>query len=114
MKETKESEQRSKVGRIIISMVRDSIILSIIYLTDRLDIWSRIQSMCNVKSSSRRMSLKEKFYSLHLLEGKGIGEHLHEVNLIVIELVGLGIVILNEDLIDQTLNSLPKSWSIFK
>jgi hypothetical protein len=69
-KVAKELEQRFKARKIIISMVRDSIILSIIHLTDPLDIWSRLKSMYDVKSSSRYMSLKEKFYSLCLSEEK--------------------------------------------
>jgi hypothetical protein len=55
------------------------------------------------------MSLKDKFYSLHLSEEKGIDKHLQEVKLLVIQLAGLGIAILDKDLVDQTINSLPKS-----
>jgi hypothetical protein len=60
------------------------------------------------------MSLKEQLYSLRLAEGKGIGEHLQSMNFIVTQLVGLRIDIPDEDLVDITLNSLPKSWSIFR
>lgn len=60
------------------------------------------------------MSLKEQLYSLRPAEEKGIGKHLQSVNLLVTQLVGLGIDTPDEDLVDITLNSLPKSWSIFK
>lgn len=65
--------------------------------------------MCDVRSSSRRLSLKEQFYSLRLAEGKAISDHLQEINLLVTQLAHLGITIPNEDLVDTTLNSLPKS-----
>lgn len=70
--------------------------------------------MYDVQSSSRRLSLKDKFYSLKLKEGKPIGDHLQEVNLIVTQLASLGISIPDEDLVDLTLNSLPRSWSTFR
>jgi hypothetical protein len=110
----REVEQCYRAGRIIISMVRDSIILSVIHLTDPQAIWLRLHSMCDIKSSSRRMSLKEQLYSLRLAEGKSISEHLQSVNLIVTQLVGLGVNTPDEDLVDITLNSLPKSWSVFR
>ena len=65
--------------------------------------------MCDIRSSSRRLSLKEKLYSLKLGKGKSIVEHLEDINLIVIQLVQLGIRIEDEDLVEFTLNSLPKS-----
>ena len=46
--------------------------------------------------------------------GKSITNHLQEINLIFIQLVQLGIIISDEDIVDTTLNSLPKSWKIFK
>jgi hypothetical protein len=70
--------------------------------------------MCDIKSSSRRMSLKKQFYSLRLAEEKSISEHLQSVNLIVTQLIGLGIDTPDEDLVDITLNSLPKSRSVFR
>jgi len=110
----KEAEQRFRAGRLIISTVRDSIILSVIHLTDPQDIWRRLKNMCDVKNSSRRLSLKEQFYTLRLSEGKAVGEHLQQVNLIVTQLANLGIATSDEDLVDQTLNSLPKSWATFR
>jgi hypothetical protein len=110
----RETEQCYRARCIIISMVRDSIILSVIHLTNPQAIWLRLRSMCDIRSSSKRMLLKEQLYSLRLTEGKGISEHLQSINLIVTQLVGLGIDTPDEDLVDITLNSLPKSWSVFR
>lgn len=110
----RDTELRYRAGRIIVSTVRDSILLSIIHLTNPQAIWLRLRSMCDVRSSSRRLALKEQFYSLKLAEGKGIADHLQEINLLVTQLANLGIAILDEDLVDLTLNSLPKSWSTFR
>jgi len=114
IKTARENELRYRAGRIITSLVRDSIILSIIHLTDPYGIWRRLRTMCDIRSSSRWLSFKEQLYSFKLREGKIIRDHLQEVNLIVIQLANLGIGIPDEDLADITLNSLPRSWSTFK
>ena len=85
-----------------------------IHLTDPCQIWERLRDMCDIRSSSRRLSLKEQLYSLKLAKGKGIGDHLQQINLIVIQLVHLGIHTPDEDLVDITLNSLPRTWATFK
>lgn len=48
----RETKLRYRAGRLIISMVRDSIILSVIHLTDPKDIWQWLRHMCDVRSSS--------------------------------------------------------------
>jgi hypothetical protein len=58
--------------------------------------------------------LKEKLYSLRLLEGKSLDSHLQEINLLVHQLAGLGSTVEEEDLVNLTLNSLPKSWAMFR
>jgi len=70
--------------------------------------------MCDVRLSSRWLSLKEQFFFFKLAEEKVVSEHLQEVNLIITQLANLGILTPNEDLVDITLNNLPRSWSTFK
>ena len=70
--------------------------------------------MCDVRSSSKQLSLKERFYSLRLEEGKSVVDHFQEINSLVTQLASLGISISDEDLTNITLNSLPKSWSTFR
>jgi hypothetical protein len=60
------------------------------------------------------MALKEKLYSLRLGEGKSIDSHLQEVNFMVHQLAGLGIIVVDEDLVELILMSLPKSWATFR
>ena len=63
-------EQRYKVRRIIISTFQDDILLSVVSMTDPNQIWLGLKNVCDVQSSSRRLALKEEFFSLWLLEGK--------------------------------------------
>lgn len=108
------AEKKIRACRIIVAMVKDPIILHIIHLTDPLEIWNKLKTMYDVQSPSRRLALKEKLYSLRMLEGKTLDSHLQEVNSIVTQLASLGVVIQDEDLVDLMLSSLPKSWSTFK
>jgi hypothetical protein len=105
---------RITVGRLIMSTLIDSIMLNVIYLHDSKQIWDRLHGKYNIQSSSRRLALEEKLYSLWLREGKSIDTHLQGVILLVHQLVGLGVAISNDDLVDLTLTTLPKSWAIFR
>ena len=67
-----------------------------------------------MQSSSCCLALKKKLYSLRLGEGKSINSHFQEVNLLVHQLAGLGIAVADEDRVDLTLTSLPKSWATFR
>lgn len=70
--------------------------------------------MCDVRSSSRRLSLQEQFYSLRIAEGNSIENHLQQINLLVTQLAHLGITTFDEELVGLTSQSLPKTWSMFR
>lgn len=84
------------------------------HLTDPLQIWNTLKKMYDVQSPSRRLALKERFYSLRMTEGKTVDSHLQDTNSIISQLASLGVVIEDEDLVDQMLASLPRSWATFK
>jgi hypothetical protein len=96
-------------GQLINSILTDSVMLNVIHLHDPRQIWERLNGKYNIQSSSRRLALKEKLYSLRLGEDKSIDTHLQEINLLVHQLAGLGVTIEDEDLVDLTLTSLPRS-----
>lgn len=109
-----EEERKIRVCRIIVATVKDHIILHILHLTDPLEIWEKLKSMYDVESPSRRLALKEKFHSLRMSETKTIDSHLQDTNSLVTQLASLGVTISDEDLVDQVLASLPRSWATFK
>lgn len=84
------------------------------HLSDPLEIWNTLKRMYDVQSPSRRLALKEKLYSLRMIEGKSVDSHLQKTNSIIIQLASLGVALQDEDLVDQMLASLPRSWSTFK
>jgi hypothetical protein len=102
--------QHIKAGRLIISTLGNGVI---IHLTNPKETWNRLDAKYNVKGSFRRLALKKKLYSLRLLEGKSLDSHLQEINLLVHQLARLGTTVEEEDLVNLTLNSLPKSWATF-
>lgn len=108
-----ESE-KIRACRILISMVKDSLLLHVIHLTNPLKVWQKLKKMYDLQTPSRRLALKEKLYSLRLSEGQSIDIFLQNVNSTVTQLARLGITINDEDLVDQVLVALPKSWSVFK
>ena len=109
-----DSAQKFWACRVIIATVWDSILLHVIHLTDPTEIWTRLRTLYDVQSPSRRLALKKKLYSLRMLEGKSLDSHLQEINSLVTQLASLGVSVPDEDLVDKVLSSLPKSWSTLK
>lgn len=109
-----DAERKIRACRIIISTVKDHIILHVLHLTDPLAIWTKLRTMYDIQSPSRRLALKAKLHSLRMHEGKTLDSHLQDTNSIVTQLASLGVSIQDEDLVDQMLASLPKSWNTFK
>jgi hypothetical protein len=103
-----------KAGRLIISTLGDGVIIHVVHLTNQKEIWDRLDAKYNVKNLSRCLALKEKLYSLRFIEEKTIDSHLQEINLLVYQLARLGTTVEDEDLVNLTLNSLPKSWATFR
>jgi histone deacetylase 1/2 len=111
---TNEEEMRYRAVRIIISTLQESILLNVVHLTNPREIWEELRQMCEVESSAGRLALKEQLYSTKLAEGKGVRDYLQELNLVVTQLARMGVSIPDEDLVGNTLNGLPRSWSTFK
>jgi hypothetical protein len=56
-----------------------------------------------VRSSSRRLALKEEFFSLRLPKGKRITNHIQWINILKTQIVGVGLTMTDEDLVSLVL-----------
>jgi hypothetical protein len=63
---------------------------------------------------NRRLTLKSQLYSLSMTDKMSVEEHLRNVSTIVGQLVNLGIIVPDDELVDRVLTSLPTSWLIFR
>lgn len=61
--------------------------------------------MYDVQNPSKCLALKEKLYSLRMIEGKTLDFHLQETNAIITQLANLCVIVQNKDLVDPMLAS---------
>jgi hypothetical protein len=108
------NRQCVRTTRIITSTLRDSLYLKIQHFTNPAAIWGKLRSLFDIQNNARRLSIKEKIFSIRLLEGKPVDDLLTKINVLVDQLAAMGVEVADQDLVDLALNALPKSWSVFK
>lgn len=87
--------------------------LNVFNLSDSKEMWNKLKYICEIGNTTSKFVLKEDLYFLELYEGKSVRQYLEDVNLLVTKLARIGIMVVDEDLVGQTLSSLPRSWTTF-
>jgi hypothetical protein len=100
--------------RYIIGSVTDSLLPHVMHIPDPRIAWIRLRDLFEPKTMNRRLTLKSQLYGLLMTDRMSIEEHLRNVSTIVGQLANIGIVVLDEELVDRVLTSLPTSWLIFR
>jgi hypothetical protein len=107
-------EKCHKANRIILPTVKDSLYSHIMHITDPRLIWIKLRDLYESKSMNKRLSLNSDLYTIKMTEKMFLEEHLMKVNNIVCQLANIGVAVLDEELVDRGLTSLPNSWDIFR
>ncbi len=75
--------------------------------------WEKLRSLFESKSTNRRLALKNQLYNLRMSDKQSAEEHLRNFNAIVAQLANINTTLEDDELIDRLLMSLPNSWSNF-
>lgn len=105
--------QKTRAMRIMIGTVKDSILPHIMRIKDPRQMWNKLRSLYESKSTNRRLALKSQLYNLRMTEKQSVEEHLRNISTLVAQLANIDAIIPDEDLIDRILMSLPDSWADF-
>jgi hypothetical protein len=100
--------------RYIVGSVTDSLLPHVMNIQDPRIVWIRLRDFFEPKSMNRRLTLKSQIYSLSMTNRMSVEEHLRNISTIVCQLANLGTIVLDEELVDRVLTSLPTSWLIFR
>jgi hypothetical protein len=107
-------EELRQTALIIINLsMSDRVIERIKNYSDPSLLWKRLKGLYDTDSSARRIMLKNQLYAMKMDDGKTMEENLSKINSIVDQLAGIGFHIPDKELVDLTINSLPRSWEIF-
>jgi hypothetical protein len=74
------------------------------------DLWDKLGKLYQSKSLVNKLFLRNKLYSLRMRDGDSVVEHLNAFNIVVSQLVSIGIKISDEDKCISLLCSLPDLW----
>lgn len=88
---TDADKQRVRAARIITSTIKDSLFPKIQHFTHPAAIWGKLRSMFEVQNNARRLSIREKLFSIRLQEGKPVDDLLTEINVLVGQLAAMGV-----------------------
>lgn len=66
--------------------------LNVVHLIDPLAIWRRLKIMYEVENTSKKLALKEQFYSLKPAKGKSVAQHFQNINILIIQLARMGVI----------------------
>ena len=94
--------------------VRDSVIHHVRGYTDPVVLWKRLKDLYEFDSTTRRRMLKQKFFAARLTDDKPIEQSMTQITNLVDQLVGIGVHISDQELVDLTLSALPRSWNVFR
>lgn len=76
------------------------------------DVWQKLQDQFQKRTWANKLALKRRLYSLRLVEGEPVQDHIKAMTEIFSELAVVGDPVENEDQVVQLLASLPESYEM--
>ncbi|KAH9655442.1 hypothetical protein KPL70_022326 [Citrus sinensis] len=106
-----EIDRKAK-GTIILSLA-DSVIREVAKEPTVADLWAKLESIYMKKSLANRLYIKKRMFTLKMLEGSSLDEHLDEFNKVCDTLETIDAALEDEDKVLLLISSLPKSYEHF-
>ncbi|GLJ29753.1 hypothetical protein SUGI_0587340 [Cryptomeria japonica] len=99
-----------KAKGLIRLCLADSVLINVHEENSAKKLWTKLGEMYQVKSLLNKIFLRKKLYSLKMEEGGRIADHLEAFNMLVAQLVSVGVKMDEEEKCQILLCSLPNSW----
>ncbi|KAH9704628.1 CCHC-type domain-containing protein [Citrus sinensis] len=99
-------------GTIILSLA-DSVIREVAKEPTVVDLWAKLESIYMKKSLANRLYIKKRMFTLKMVEGISLDDHLDEFNKVYDTLEIIDVALYDEDKALLLISSLPKSYGHF-
>jgi hypothetical protein len=105
--------KEAKAQRIILDGVKDHLIPHLAEKNTAKEMWDALKNLFEVKNENRRMALKDKLHDTKMGKEESVSCYLTWVAQLKDELVAVGEVITDFELVRIALNGFTKEWEVF-
>ncbi|GKC93451.1 hypothetical protein Tco_1158893 [Tanacetum coccineum] len=113
MKVQEKAELNKKAHSAVILCLGNKVLREVTRETTTAGVWSKLETLYMTKSLTNKLYLKKKLYTVYILAGQKISEHIDEFIKIVLDLANIEVKFEDEDLALLLLTSLPASYEHF-
>ena len=104
----------ARARRIPMEGVRDHIVSSLHGKETPYSMWKALMDLFQNSSDHRKLALKQKLRNIKMEKGDPILKYLTEFTHFRDELRGVGIIVVDDDMVSLALLGLPKSWHSYQ
>ena len=105
--------KEAKAQRLILDGIRDHLIPHVAEKKTAYEMWNTLKGLYEAKNENRIMALKEKLQGTKMAKGEGVAYFLTWAAQVKDELVAVGEVISDSDLVWISLKGFTKEWDVF-
>jgi hypothetical protein len=104
----------AKARRILLEGVRDHIVSSLHWKVTPYAMWKNLTDQFQNNSDHGKLALKDKLRKIKMEKGDSIPKYLTKFFQCKDELVSVGIIVIDDDLVSSALLGFPKSWHSYQ
>ena len=102
-----------KARRIILDAIKDHVIPHILSKDIAHKMWDTLTRLFQSSNENRKMVLREKMKSIRMVKSEDMLSYLTRISQVRDELVAVGEVVPNAELVRTTMNGVSKPWVVF-
>ena len=107
------ARRQTKALAILCLLIKDEIIPHMNELNDLAVVWTTIKALYETSGNARKLLLKSKLYNLKLEKGGSVAKNLKEVKDVSNQLIAIGRMVTNDEIVEHVLNAFPESYENF-
>ena len=103
-------KKQAKARRIIYDLVKETVMLNITTLKTPKEFFDTLANLYEKKAPRQKRVLKKRLRTLKLNKDEGVGSFFTKIAQVRDQLIVIGIVVDNDDLVQIVVYGLPSSW----
>ena len=106
-------KKQAKARRIIYDLVKETLMPNVTSLKTAKECFVTLTNLYEKKAPSQKRVLKKRLRALKLNKDEGVGSFFTEIAQVRNQLIGIGIAVDDDDLLQTVVDGLPSYWENF-